>query len=124
MNSIMKNKSVRGKDMNISEMAKLLNAETLSFPEPELEVVGCYCGDLLSWVMGRAQEEQIWITIMTNINVIAVASLSGVSAVLISEGAEIEADVLKKAEEQGINVLRTSMSTFEAAVAVGKLLSK
>lgn len=109
--------------MRISEMAKLLEAEILTLPDPELEVSGCYCGDLLSWVMGRAEENQIWITIMTNLNVVAVASLSGVSAVLITENAEVDKDALAKAEEQGINMLRTSLSTFEAAVKVGKILN-
>ena len=106
--------------MNVSELAKIINAEILAMPEPESEVDGCYCGDLLSWVMGRAREGQLWITIMTNINVIAVASLSGVSAVLISENAEIESNIISKAESQGINILRTSEATFEAALNVQK----
>ena len=109
--------------MTVSDILSSLGAEALTLPDPALEVDGCYCGDLLSWVMGRAQENQIWITIMTNINVVAVASLSGVSAVLISENAEIDGETVKKAEEQGINILRTELSTYEAAVAIGKLLN-
>ena len=109
--------------MNVADIAKLLGAEILTIPEPDAEASGCYCGDLLSWVMGRAREKQIWITIMTNINVVAVASLSGVSAVIISENAEIDAEVLKKAEEQGINILRMATSTYETAVALSKILN-
>lgn len=110
--------------MNVAEFAKKINAEILSMPTPDLSINGCYCGDLLSWVMGRAEEGQIWITIMTNINVVAVASLSGVSAVLISENAEIETEIIDKAEAQGINILRTTLSTFESAIKVGKLLNQ
>lgn len=108
--------------MKISEFAAEINAEILSMPRPDAEITGGYCGDLLSWVMGRAKEGQVWITIMSNINTVAVASLADVSAVLLSEGAEIEESVVSKAEEQGINLLRTDMSTYESAVALGKLI--
>ena len=104
--------------MKVSELVKVANLEVLAMPEPEREVVGGYVGDLLSWVMGRAQTDNLWITIMTNINVLAVASLSDVSAVVIAEGAEIDADIIRKAEEQGINLLRSKLPSYEISVAV------
>ena len=109
--------------MKISEAAERLGLEVLAMPEPEREIRGGYVGDLLSWVMGRAQADNLWITIMTNINVLAVASLSDVSAVLVAEGAEIDGEIVKKAEEQGINLLRTKLPAYEAALAVGGLVS-
>lgn len=108
--------------MNISQLAERLELETLAMPQPEAQVSGGYVGDLLSWVMGRAEADQVWITIMTNINILAVASLSGVSAVMVAEGSEIDGEVVAKAEEQGINLLRTPRSAFDAAVAVGREL--
>ena len=51
--------------MNILQIADELNFEKLSLPEPDAEVTGGYVGDLLSWVMGRAESDQIWVTIMT-----------------------------------------------------------
>ena len=110
--------------MKICDFAAKINAEILSMPRPDAEITGGYCGDLLSWVMGRAEEGQVWITIMSNINTVAVASLADVSAVLLSESAEIEESVVLKAKEQGINLLRTPMSTYEAAVALGDLIKK
>ena len=107
--------------MTVNELAQKLNAEVLSMPSPDSEITGGYCGDLLSWVMGRAKEGQVWITIMTNINIVAVASLSEVSAILLTEGSEIEVNVIEKAKEQGINILRTEMSSYEAALAVGEI---
>ena len=107
--------------MKINELAQKLNAEILSMPSPDAEVTGGYCGDLLSWVMGRAKEGQVWITIMTNINIVAVASLSEVSAILLTESSEVDNGVIEKAKEQGINVLRTAMSSYEAALAVGTI---
>ena len=62
--------------MTVEELSNACGFEPLCMPHPEREVSGCYIGDLLSWVMGRAQEDNAWITIMSNINVIAVASLA------------------------------------------------
>ena len=107
--------------MKVIDLVKQINAEALSLPCPDAEISGGYCGDLLSWVMGRAGEGQVWITIMTNINIVAVASLSEVSAILLTENSEIDISVIEKAKEQGINILRTTMSSYEAALAVGEL---
>ncbi len=109
--------------MIVSKMTESLGLEVLAMPAPEREIDGGYVGDLLSWVMGRAQADNVWITIMTNINVLAVASLSDVSAVVIAENAEIDGEIVKKAEEQGINLLRSRLPAYETALAVGKLLS-
>ena len=110
--------------MNVEEFAKKFGYDTICMPDPDRIIDGGYAGDLLSWVMGRAEENQAWITIMTNINILAVASLSGVSAVIVAEGAEISAEIVAKATEQGINVLRSSRSSFEVAVALGRALEQ
>ena len=80
--------------MNVLNMANELGWEKLSMPDPEAEISGGYVGDLLSWVMGRAECGQLWVTIMTNINILAVASLAGVSAIVIAEGAEVSKGIL------------------------------
>lgn len=108
--------------MKISELAERLGLEVLAQPSPDAEVIGGYVGDLLSWVMGRAEAGQLWITIMTNINILAVASLSGVSAIVVAEGSAIDREVIDKAAEQGINLFRTARSAFDTAVAVGREL--
>ena len=108
--------------MKISEMAKQLGWEVLAMPDPDMEVTGGYVGDLLSWVMGRAKAGNAWITIMTNRNIMAVATLAGVSAVIVTERAEIDESVIALAKEQDINLLRTELPSFETACAVGKLL--
>lgn len=108
--------------MKISEMAQKLGWEVLTMPDPDLEVKGGYAGDLLSWVMGRAKAGNVWVTIMTNRNILAVATLAGVSAVVVTEGAEIDREIIRLAEAQEINLLRTSAPSFETACAVGQLL--
>jgi serine kinase of HPr protein (carbohydrate metabolism regulator) len=72
--------------------------------------------------MGKAQEDDAWITIMSNVNVIAVASLSDTACVILSEGVILEEDVLATAKEKGINVLTTEKSTYEAAVILSGLI--
>lgn len=107
--------------MKISEIAEKLSLEVLALPAPDEEVNGCYIGDLLSWVMGRAEAGNVWITIMTNVNIIAVASLSGVSAIIVAENAEISDDVVKTASAQGINLLHSKLPSYETAVSFSKL---
>ena len=109
--------------MKISELVKSLDFEAVALPNPDAEVNGCYIGDLLSWVMGRAEEGNIWITIMTNINIVAFASLSGVSAIPVAEGLDITDDVISAANAQNVNILRSKLSSFETALSVGRLIS-
>lgn len=108
--------------MKISEMAHQLGWEILAMPDPDAEVTGGYTGDLLSWVMGRAQAGDVWVTIMTNRNILAVATLAGVSAVVVTERAEIDSEIIQLAEAQDINLVRTDMASFETVCAIGKLL--
>ena len=80
--------------MTVAQMTTVLNLKVLAGRQSmERLVAGGYCGDLLSWVMGRAKEDDVWITVMGNLNAIAVA------------------------------VLQSDRSTYDLAVAIGKLLS-
>lgn len=108
--------------MTVNELITLLDAEVITLFDGEREFDSVYAGDLLSWVMGRATEGSLWITIMTNRNVLAVASLHDFACVLITDGAELDPDFVGIAEAQEINVIRTAKSTYEACVAVGKAL--
>lgn len=61
--------------MKISDLVKFGEYEILTNPDYEdKEITGCYIGDLLSWVMGRANSGDMWITVMSNINIVAVAT--------------------------------------------------
>ncbi len=86
------------------------------------EVTGCYAGDLLSWVMSHAEYGHVWVTIMSNINVVAVASLTECACVIMAEGVMPEADVIKVAEEKDITLFSDSRSTFEVCCLVGQYL--
>ena len=98
--------------MTVKSLIKKLDLEILNLAEPDREITGGYVGDLLSWVMGRAESGDMWVTIMTNINVVAVAGLVDVACVVIADKAEIAPDVIEKARAQGINLLRSDKNAY------------
>ena len=108
--------------MNVMELADKLKLEALTVPCPEREVEGAYAGDLLSWVMGRAESGCVWATIMTNINVVAVASLADVAACVICEDCEVTDEILDTARAKDVNLLRTSLSLYEFCVELSKVI--
>lgn len=108
--------------MTVNELIVQLEAEVLSLPDGDKNVSGCYCGDLLSWVMGKAQSENVWVTIMSNINVPAVASLADVGCVIIAENSRPDAQVVSVAQEKGVNILMMPNSAYEICLKLGKLL--
>ena len=108
--------------MTVRELAVEAGFRILSLPDGERTVEGVYAGDLLSWVMGRASDGQAFVTIMTNINVLAVASLLDLSCVILSEDAEAPEEIVSAAEEKGINLLKTELPTYETCLKLGSLL--
>lgn len=108
--------------MTVCDFAKANGLTVITMPCPEREITGCYMGDLLSWVMGRAEEGDAWITIMSNANTVAVASLTGASCVILAEDVNLDAEVVKTAEENGINVLSSSLSSFKVSLLLGGIL--
>ena len=108
--------------MTVENFAKLSGFEVIAMSCPENEVKGAYVGDLLSWVMGKAGKGNLWITIMTNVNVIAVAMLREISAIVLAEGVEIDNEVIEAARLKGINVLRTPLASYEAAKKIAEII--
>lgn len=86
------------------------------------EALGCYCGDLLSWVMGRAKADDVWLTVMGNINAIAVATLADVSAIVLVEDAALDAEALARANQQEVAVYTTSLPAYETALQIAAAL--
>lgn len=83
------------------------------------EIDGCYIGDLLSWVMGKAQADNVWLTIMNNINIVAVASLVDVACIVLCEDVKIDEAVLQKANSQNIIIFSSKLTAYEIAVKLG-----
>ncbi len=89
----------------------------------ENEIAGGYVSDLLSDVMGFAREGEVWITLQTHQNVMAVASLKDLAAVILVRGFSPEAETIEHSREEGIPVLGTSMPAFEIAGKLYALLN-
>ena len=108
--------------MTVGELSKICGLSPLALPMPDREISGCYMGDLLSWVMGRAEADNAWITIMTNQNVIAVASLADISAVILAEGVIPEEDIVTLAKNKGVNLLSSKAPAYETATLLFSVL--
>ena len=108
--------------MTVKELAERLSLKILTQPDDTREIGGCNAGDLLSWVMGRAQSDDAWVTIMTNVNIVAVAMLADVSCVIVAENAEIDNDVVEKATEKGINLYMSDRTIYQLCVEISKLV--
>lgn len=108
--------------MKLSELIEGARLQLLTKAEyRDCDITGCYIGDLLSWVMGRAEPGNVWITIMSNINIAAVASLTDCACVLLAEEVTPEQEVIDKADAQGIVLLRSSKTCYQLAVELHRL---
>lgn len=105
--------------MKVADLIKRLRLQVFSGQAGiNREVSGGYVSDLLSDVMGNAAEGEVWITLQTHQNVLAIAALKEVAAVILVKGRKPEPEMIVHSEEEGIPVLGTDMETFACA---GKL---
>lgn len=81
-----------------------------------------FCCDLLSIAMGRAPAGCVWVTVMGNLNTLAVAALTDAACVILAEGAALDEAAVKRAAVEGITVLRTEEPVFDAALRISQLL--
>jgi predicted transcriptional regulator len=111
--------------MKITEIINALDLKIISGEKGvSKEITGGYVSDLLSDVIGNSKEGQVWITLQTHQNVIAVASLKDLSAVIIVRGNTPEAETIVKSNLENIPVLSTEMDTFNIAGRLFELLKK
>ena len=106
----------------VGEIAKALSLTPVSVADDTRKVHGGYAGDLLSWVMGRVPSDAAWITIMSNVNVVAVAVLRDVAMVIVAEGSEIPAEVAARAKEQEVNLYAAAADVYTLCAALQRLL--
>lgn len=107
--------------MTVREIAEKLNL-TIAAGDGEREVTGFYTCDLLSWVISHAKTGDMWVTVMNNINILAVASLVDVSCIVIPEGIEVYESLIARAGEKNITILTTPMASAEVIIESSKLI--
>jgi serine kinase of HPr protein (carbohydrate metabolism regulator) len=103
--------------VKLKTLLPVLQAQPLT-DKADVEVAGCYIADLLSDVLAHAKPDILWVTIQTHRNVVSVAAMKDVPVVLITCGRKPEPEIIREAEEEGVVLLTTPLSTYEAA---GKL---
>lgn len=108
--------------MTVKQLTETLELNIICMPDGEREVTGGYAGDLLSWVMGRARAGDAWVTIMSNVNIVAVATLADPACIILSEGVAPDADVLTRAQSVGVNILGSKKDTFALCADIAGLL--
>lgn len=99
--------------MTVQELVNALNLKVFYMEEPERDIEAVYCGDLLSWVMGKCPADAAWITIMSNQNVAAVAVLCDTACTILSENVQPDNELLERAEKQGVTLLGSDMDEYQ-----------
>lgn len=108
--------------MKLKEIVKALGLEMKNKASLEKEANGCYVSDMLSDVLANGKEGNVWITRQTHPNVVAVAAIKGLCAIIIAGDKPIEDNTIQKANSEDIPILSTGLQTFEAAGALYLLL--
>ena len=108
--------------MKVKELVEKLDLKILTEGDLEREVSGCYSGDLLSWVMSRAREGDVWLTVMGNVNAVAVAVLSDCACIILTENAPLDDAAKEKALEQDVTFLMSDKNAYSLSVEISKLI--
>lgn len=104
------------KDLIDSQLFELVNKGDY----PQTEITTPFCCDLLSIAMGKAPEGCAWVTVMANLNTLAVASLTDTACIILAQGVHFDEATQSKAAAEGITVFTTDMPVFDAALALWK----
>lgn len=108
--------------MLVSELQKALSLETIYMSKTDKEITNCYIGDMLSVVMSRADEGDVWLTVQTNVNITAVAVLTGCACIVITEGMTPDEDTISKAKAQDVTIFKSPHTAYELACKIRDLL--
>ena len=102
--------------MNIAEVAEKIGGTVVAASSAaSRQVQGGYASDLLSDVMGNSQEGDLWVTLQKHVNIVAVAQLNGLAAIVLVNGRMPEPDTAARAEQEGIPIISTPLQAFDVA---------
>ncbi|MBI4825399.1 MAG: serine kinase [Nitrospirae bacterium] len=109
--------------MKLADLAEELSLKVLTYNEgTSREVSGCYISDMLSDVMANSKKGDIWITIQAHTNILAVANLKNLSGIIVVNGREVDDETLKRAGAEKVTILSSSLSAFEVAGKIYKMI--
>ncbi len=98
--------------MKLSDIIQETGLTIQTQPVEDYEIHSGYACDLLSEVMGRAKPGSIWITVQSHSNIVAVASITGIRAIVLVNARSYSEDTIAKAKEEGIALLQSDIDTF------------
>lgn len=104
--------------MTVNEFVQQCGYKILSCAEKadNTEITGVYICDLLSMAMARIQDGELWITVHTNINIVAVACLTNASCIVIPENIDVEEMTINKATEKGVIIVQAPHTSYEICI--------
>jgi len=108
--------------MILSQFTEKSGYEIINMADPDIEISGVYCGDLLSWVIGRAEEGNLWLTIMSNMNVAAVSVMTDLACIVLCEGVKPDEALLNKCKQENINIIMSTKPVYATAIEVERIL--
>lgn len=107
--------------MKVKDLVKKAGFDLLVEGDLDKDVDRAYVSDLLSDVMANTEAGGIWVTIQTHTNIVAIATLNELAAIIISSGKKPADEALERAREEGVNILGAADTSFEVAGKLYKL---
>jgi predicted transcriptional regulator len=100
--------------MNVAEAVQKIEGTIVAgSAASRREILGGYASDLLSDVMGNSREGDVWITLQKHVNIVAVAQLNELAAIVLVNGRKPELETMERAEKKGIPIISTPLQAFE-----------
>ena len=90
--------------------------------DADRQITDVFCCDLLSVAMSRGVEDAAWVTVMGNINTLAVKTLTDMACIVLAEGAPLDEAALNKAKQEEYTILRTQDAIFPTALKIHSML--
>lgn len=108
--------------MTVHQLQEQLQLEILVDQTIDPEIKGCYIGDLISWAISRLHKGDIWLTVMGNLNAMAVAALAEAACILLTDSAPLDEDARVRAQHEGIIILSSKENSYSVAAKLARLL--
>ncbi len=106
--------------MTVNALAEKYDLQVLSQGNTfSSELKGCFSGDLLSLAMSGVEKADAWITVQTNLNILGIAALTEAACIIVANNMNISDEVINKAKEEDICLLRSEKTAFELCCLIG-----
>jgi BioD-like phosphotransacetylase family protein len=108
--------------MKLREVVDAVELKVRTDPQRlDAEVTGGYASDLLSCVMAKARRGNLWVTLQSHPNIVAVASLHDLAGIIITEGREPDPKTIEKADQEGVSIMTTGHTTYTTVAGLAEL---